>query len=84
MGPLIAARQGHGAVSISVAIGTLVNPTCYRHSRREDVQTPSSREDPDVSFPVLQTHAGFGRPQVSPVPSSPAKSPPPSCDKQVA
>lgn len=81
MSPLIAARQGHGAVSISVAIGTLVNPTCYRHSRREDVQTPSSREDPDVSFPVLQTHAGFAAPRF---PQFSSKVVAPGRDKQVA
>lgn len=37
--PLIAASQGHDAVAISVAIGALEDPICYRHSRREMSRT---------------------------------------------
>lgn len=83
--PLVAASQGHDAVAISVAIGTLEDPICYRHSRREMSRTlDRKRTLMSRSLYLLQTHAGFGRPQVSPVPSSPAKSPLPGRDKEVA
>ncbi|KAK0738872.1 hypothetical protein B0T18DRAFT_395093 [Schizothecium vesticola] len=50
--PLIAASEGHGAVSsLRYHLNAGEPPICYRPFRREHVQNPPSKEDPDVSVP---------------------------------